>query len=238
MSKTIRIGWTPCGNEENAIHNELTHYLPERVTINKEEHGETIYCPATREFYKNTFALRSPWNISIEFDSNGKPKFEMPEMNHPSQYFEVIMMPNGDTMIQILLNNMFISDTKGVYLENLPPGLHGCREEFKYINGVVDIYSWQRSVHVGTIIPKDYTFKCSVEGYKIDIKKGDVLQYVRFRTPNGENVKLVELTEKSLEGIRRYAMRCESSTRYLKRMNLKEIYERVSTRRPKEFIKD
>jgi hypothetical protein len=240
---SIKIGWTPCGNDwdGNLSVNELFHETPELVKLSELVDGDAKYCPSIRDFYKNVYAIRMPWNVTIAFTEQGTPHFSLSKSLHKvaiDENFSVEQTPNGGCTIQIMLNNMFVSDTKNVLLENMPPILHGVREEIIYLNGMIDIYSWQRSLHFGFHIPKKTVDQCIEDDLTLDFKKGEVVQYFRVRTPNGESTQLVELGEKSLPTLNRYAKRCELSTRYFKAFNLKEVLKRVSTRRPKEFIKD
>ena len=239
----IKIGWTPCGNDwDGSLSvNELFHETPELLKVSELVDGDAKYCPSIREFYKNVYAVRMPWTVVVAFSEAGTPYFDLSKSLHKvaiDENIQVEKTPNGGYSIQIMLNNMFVSDTKGVVLENMPPILHGVREEIQYLNGALDIYSWQRSLHFGFHIPKKVVDDCASNDLSLEFKKGDVVQYFRVRTPNNESTNLVTLGEKSLPTLSRYAKRCELSTRYFKAFSLKEVFNRVANRRPKKFIKD
>lgn len=236
---SIKIGWTPCGNSDKYKHNELTHDTPELVKLNMLKGGFN-YCPATHQFYKNVYAVKMPYNITIGF-SDSKPFYHLSKGVTPTlldDLFHATKDEDGGVTIQIHLNNMFVSDTRGVEIETLPPILHGCREEIIYLNGIADIYSWQRSLHFGFKVPKETVQKCQNDGMLLEFNKGEVVQYFRVRTPNNETTKLVVLGDRSLPTLQRYADRCESITQYIMGFNLKEVLNRVTNRRPKKFIKD
>ena len=63
-------------------------------------------------------------------------------------FFSIEQDENGFS-IQVILNNMFVSDKPYTTIETLPPILHTVRNDIIYLNGRFDCHAWQRPVHFG-----------------------------------------------------------------------------------------
>lgn len=219
--------------------------MPERVIPKKEVEGTTNYCPAFNDFYKNTFAVKMPFDVNIA-KINEKVRLGVnPKLQIQPGAMEALLVVEDaehegmkdQVMVQIMLNNTFVSDTPHTTIETLPPILHGVREEIKYINGRFDCHAWQRPLQLGFHIPKE-TLDAMNHDDSILFKKGEVVQYVRFNTPNGEPVKMYNLDKDDVALVSEYVARNTSIAQHLKNFNFKEVIDRVRQRRPKKFVRN
>ena len=189
INKYVDIGWA-CWTStiKDSQWRELIADKPVKVSPAKFIQGDVRYCPAFNNYYKNTYAVKMPFTISL-MKLGGKIRLSPHTNLHMSeaQLDGIITIVDSDSedrvTIQIQLNNTFVSDTPHTILETLPPILHGCREEIIYTNGRFDCHAWQRPVQFGFQIPKE-TLDAMNEEDVLEFAKDEVVMYVRLNTPN------------------------------------------------------
>jgi hypothetical protein len=241
--KTIDVGWTAWSAylTDNRWREVLVD-MPKKLLAPKEVQGDVRYCPAFGDFYKNTYVLRMPWDISF-FKVAGRIEMFMDKsftgaIKEPTNIASIVTADSDDRVtIQIMLDNLFVSDTPNTIIETLPPILHGLREEIIYTNGRYDCHAWQRPLQLGFQISKE-VFDAMNEDTVIEFKKGEVVQYVRINTPNGEKVNLQTLSADDVKHLGEYVQRNLSIPEMLRRFNFAEIITRVRHRRPAKFVRN
>jgi hypothetical protein len=248
FNRTVDIGWA---SWSRSIHDsrwrEVVQQTPTKLIAPKYAEGDVRFCPAFNAYWKNTYEIRMPFDISIA-KIDGKirlgptPNLQTNKHGGLDMASLVTIQDSKEGMvdrvtIQVMLNNTFVSDTPYVMIETMPPILHGCREEIRYMNGRFDCHAWQRPVQLGFQIPKE-TIDVMNEDDSIIFSKDEVVMYVRFITPNDAPVKMHIMSPDDVEVLSTYADRNITTPFKIKNFNLKEIVDRVRYRRPKQFIRD
>ena len=237
MSK-VKIGWSPRLTGDKTLVMDLISDKPERVVISNLTSGNVNYCPAYNKFHKNTFAVKMPYTIVInkvgdQLSVSNSPKLVSPEVNSKVKF----EYDDYGVNCQIHLNNLFVSDTPKTIIESLPPTLHRCREEIQYLCGEFDCHAWQRPLHFGFRISNDTLSQLNSDDCII-FEEGETVMYVRFTTPNDDNVLLCQFDENDLEVVTKYVNRNMTITDHVRPFNLTNILNRVRNRRPKKFLRN
>jgi hypothetical protein len=235
----INIGWTPYDpGIEDSFWRDTVLDKPERLNTKPLIDGGLKYCPAFRDFWKNTFVVRMPFDMSIV--KIGPSLVMGPSNNiHANKLPESFLsIERDDTGVnaQVMLNNMFVSDVPHTMIETLPPILHGCRDEIVYLNGKFDCHAWQRPLQFGFRIPQAIVDEMTPEN-GISLDKGEPVMYIRFSTVNDDTVKLHQLNAEDVEQLSQYVHRNTQLPRFMHSFSFKEIINRVRNRRPTKFVR-
>jgi hypothetical protein len=157
----------------------------------KEFFGElAIKCPAIVDDLKNTFVIKSPVDLQLNFAEGG--------VNVQNQTVEFTRSFLGDPMgrfgmHQLELSYLFFAESNLVMTQ-----LPAYYDNNSFVNNTFqltasfDIGRWFRVAGKPSFIIKPDT-KC------IDIKEGDALMYVKFNTK--EKVKLIEFSDDELQSM-------------------------------------
>jgi len=196
----IKVGWCFAKNTM-----DLIGFEPEKL---KGITGRSNFCPAITNQYKNAYVIKSPINLHLKFNKweDGNPLIDLlPDSSVQDSHFEnIVKIHNKEDfsnpkipLIQLLLDFVFVTDTKKLHMESLPPFLEYRPDSYpvRYTSYQFDIYDWVRPAQVGLEwmdINKD-----------IIIKRGDPIMYIRFNSK--EEIKLIhiERTDRLTEEINR-----------------------------------
>jgi len=239
----IDIGWASWSKSIERSHwREVVQDKPEKLIAQQLVEGDIKHCPAFAAFYKNTFAIKIPFDLSLCYQAD-KVRIS-PHTNLQLNSVDVediiqIIDTDNSVTIQIMLNNTFVSDTPYVEVETLPPSLHSLHEEIRYMNGRFDCHAWQRPLQFGFQIPKETldNMKKTSENI-ISFKKDDVVMYVRFNTPKKQSVKLYTMDADDVENLTKHVNRNMSLPNMIRNFNFAEVIDRVRYRRPKKFLRN
>ena len=230
------IGWLPFKKS----YSNSYHYIesieriikePEKIT-NFYDKSKSLFtkCPASSNFLKNFFVVKSPFDVEIKYFREEKRIWVSqkqgfvdhmvdPRFNN-EQYTDT-----DKALCSVLVSYMFVAD-EPVWLEVYPPFLHGEVKNTRFISGTFDIHSWQR--------PVDFTFEILNDKKSIKIKENQPLYYVRFvsKKPNDNfNLKRLKWTEELFK-----AHANSQPQNYFVNMAWK-IMKLGNKIRPKKFIK-
>lgn len=197
-----KIGWTPNPYWADLATTQdwklLTFFEPEpmgsfMITHNKDYHFSK--CPAFTRYFHNSFLIRSPIDINIFVDMDRK----ICNIEHQNQEFYDNNLhvrwedfaEGCDPIVSLAIDYVFVTDddvvieSAGLPMLNTP--LHN---NISCVPGTFNIHKWVR--------PVDFTFTVKDWTKPIQIKRGDPLYMIKFRTPNENSVDLtrVETTEK------------------------------------------
>ena len=232
------IGWSVSLTDlENTYFLDAVSDKPEKIVAQKLVAGGITYCPAFAGYYKNVFAIKMPFTIILN-KLDGKLSAESsPNISMDKKHIVRIDKDDLGYNVQILLNNLFVSDKPYTTIETMPPILHGCKEEIVYLNGKFDIHAWQRPLHFGFRIDQS-VFEKLDHDTSIIFDKGSVVQYVRINTPDDKSVTLHQFSPDDLKEVSMFVNRNTGLNSKLHLMNYKEIWNRVRYRRPTKFLRD
>lgn len=211
---------------------DLAYYSPEPVltSIVKDRENDALHlkCPAVKDFFKNTFLVRSPVDVSFKFNSG----FVSPVSKDHKLFKSFIYQQNEQRdsrqiypSFQLTMNYLFYSK-QPVRFEQLPALLshNELTNNTKLIPGTFDISKWIRPISVG--------YEVTDEKRIITIKRGDPLFYFRLLPENGKTVKL---ERKMVDyNIKSMADACSKLKEGVRGLSLKENYE-IASWRIKEF---
>lgn len=151
-------------------------------------------CPAFQDYYKNTYLIRSPVDLTIRIDrSNDFVSID----NQNQDFYDEFVLPRSNTigkndpmLLSLGFNYMFRASEECL-IELLPVSLHDENHDnnLKVICGTFDISKWLR--------PVNFAFEVIDSSLPIQIKRNDPLYYVRFVPKNGKkiNLKYEEITQ-------------------------------------------
>ena len=66
---SVKIGWCVHSQYE---WNELIYSIPESLDLNEGHSAQYVRCPAVKHYCKNTFVIKSAFDIHLRFDKVSK----------------------------------------------------------------------------------------------------------------------------------------------------------------------
>lgn len=225
MKRYVEVFWTPWyvkGGLNSALTSPL-HLLTQEpkplVTWVCEQRANSFYlkCPAVIESMKNCFVVTAPFDLNIKFDLQnyavytdrfGQDFFEtyVNLRNKPDGYPALISLPPAFLF--------YAKESVKVQVDDLPIITSDSSKNTKMIPGEYDIGKWVR--------PLDWTFEFTGVDY-INVKMGDPLFTVRFKTKNDLPVKLIRV-EPTANLINK-VVACTAVKGYVQGLSLKTLYE-------------
>lgn len=183
---TVEVGW--CWTYPPL---ENLGFEPEKL---KPINGGSKFCPAVSNQFKNAYTIKSPYTLNLKFRGfrNGNADINLEDNSSiildkindilvikPTRIWEDPQTPT----LQMHLGILFVTDTKGVELEMLPPFLEYRPERYPVITSAIkfNIYDWVKDLQLG------YHWKDLSKN--LHIQRGDVLSYIRFN----RDVKLKQI---------------------------------------------
>jgi hypothetical protein len=145
-----------------------------------DKHNNFKLCPAYNDTLKNTFKLKFPLDFDLKFDSNGvgSSKYDMDFFD----YF-VNIRSFEDRYFGLKVSYIFFSEDD-LEMSLMPPYL----EDNDFINTVT---SFPGTFNIGKWLrPTDYACRLKAGQNKIDGKRGDAFNYVKFHSD--DEVRLIQ----------------------------------------------
>jgi hypothetical protein len=202
--KDLKVGWTPFVHNEGKPSDSFGYFSewqhvaiqppePAYKSIAADRPGSDILpCPGITGYFKNTFLVRCPIDITITV----KPDVKTVSIEKFDQKFYnewVIRRPNdfvnpARPIVTLGPKMVFVAD-EDVILEALPAMMHDslALRKIRVIPGTYNIHRWMR--------PVDFTFEVLDSSESIEFKRGDPLFYVRFVDPKGRNIELERIEQ-------------------------------------------
>lgn len=179
----MKVYWAPLDNKE--VNLTLAYYEPTRLSNNipVDLRDSGYYkCPAFMETVKNTFVLKSPISLDIDFN----PSRQLASSSNEQLYNLKARIDDATDhrIVQFGFNYLFFAE-KPVKMTQMHPYLHHntFTENGNTLLGEFDIGRWLRPLQASFIIDpskKDYSYR---------IKRSDIYSYIRFNTD--EKIELV-----------------------------------------------
>jgi hypothetical protein len=214
------IKWIPAYSLHNVGSSEdIVLFEPEPAfkffTQNRNASGY-LRCPAFSTMLKNTFVIRSPYDLTIFLDRNRKSvKIQGYDQNFFQKNIQLheISSPTDPMMVALPPRYIFITDSKRpVNIVSLPMILQPNKNGL--IPGTFDITRWIR--------PIEYSIEVYDDTVPIEIKRGEPLFMVKFITEDDSSVTLEkDIMSPELADI---IDRCISVKNTVKGQNLKSLY--------------
>jgi hypothetical protein len=186
----MKVYWAPLDNKEMNL--TLAYYEPGRLATNipVDLRSSGYYkCPAFMETVKNTFVLKSPISLNLEFN----PSKQIASASNEQLYNLKARIDDAldHGIVQFGFNYLFFAE-KPLKITQMHPYLHHntFTRNANTLLGEFDCGRWLRPLQASFVIDP------SIKDYTYDIKRGDIYSYIRFNTD--EKVELVnfDLTPK------------------------------------------
>lgn len=189
--------------ESSYVHESLMHSL-EKYDF-RQGFPQSDICPATIEFWKNTYSLKFDFKIEFLFNFIEKT-MELPDI--PDFLFKQDQLNPvwQKDIVEVQLANqvLFWTDSKDdIFVEQIPTretAIHG----FHGVPGILNITKWTRPLHSA------FHIYASGMGTKT-LPRAIPLTHFRFR----DNVKLIE-SDKIPDNVREKSQRCHNSRSFTK----------------------
>jgi len=233
---TKLVGYTNYTKDGEFFWYKIGGFPPEKLKMSDHIKGEGKFCPALNNIFKNTYVIRSPFdlNLNIKKTPNGSWWVEvLPDSSLNPDYFNKIFsinelkdQNNKDwPLLNLSFPFTFISDDD-VYLEILPPLLEYNDLPGVVMGGTFSIYEWHRQFNWG--------FEWREITKNLKIKRGDPIAYVRFN-PRDRNDK-VKLKEIPITDDIKEAIGC-NKVKTVITSDIKEIMTHNGKHRKRRLIK-
>jgi hypothetical protein len=234
MSDTLKIGWTPFVHNEGNPSEGFGYFSEwQHVAIQPPEpayksiaadlpNSDILPCPGITSYFKNTFLVSCPVDITITVKPNIKA-VSLEGSGYDQKFYRewVITRPNDfanpDRPIVTLGPKLVFVADEDVILESLPAMMHDspALRNIHVIPATYNIHRWVR--------PVDFTFEVLDPTQPLVFKRGDPLFYIRFIDPKDRKIELerIALDNELLKTM--YGMVVLKN--YVKNVKLNKLYE-------------
>lgn len=175
--KTIDVYWASSSGQKvsDLLVAPPTFPALSSFSANKFSEPALIRCPAVRDYYQNSFCLKSPIGLTIQANGDIIPENVV---NRDIPHADLFQGTRGN-VIQFIPDIYFFCEQE-CNVELLHPCLadNDVANKTYVISGTFDISKWYRSIH-----PAFYR----ADNVEVTIKEGDVLAYIKFKTPHRIN---------------------------------------------------
>jgi hypothetical protein len=223
---SIRVGWTIYTDLEwktGSEWKEIVYLDPEpawNMILEKRKDLDYTRCPAVSDHLKNTYIVRSPYNITITYDQK-TDSFHTNSLG--KEWINTTFFPrfpvyeNGkiiSSCITIRIKYLFVCDQDmEMSVSDVPLISTPLTRNIKIIPGISNIHRWLR--------PVDFTFEIQDLDHPLELKRGDPLFAVTFNTKEKIHLEHVELSQE----LQSATMSCVQSRNYVPNKTLKYRYE-------------
>lgn len=222
----MNIGWTIYNNpkdQDSSQWKELVYFEPELIwPVILQERTEANYtkCPAVSDYFNNIYVIRCPYDVTISYDREHNA-YKTDKLGQ--EWYNQTLLPrfpivkNGilvGACITLRINYLFVAD-QDVEIESMdvPVLSTPLTRNIKIIPGKMNIHRWVR--------PVDFTFEIQNLDIPLELKRGDPLFAVRFKTDKGTKLTHVDYSA----DLQTVTEACLSSKIYVPRKSLKYRYE-------------
>jgi hypothetical protein len=223
----MNIGWAiydDPSQDRSRYGKELVYFEPEPMwpaLVAERRGSEYIRCPAVSDYFDNTFVIRCPYDITFTYNQDTKTfasdRFDE-DWYKRNFYQRVPPMVQNDQIktwcLTIRINYVFVAD-QDVEIESQDvPLLHSAvTRNIRMVPGRMNIHRWVR--------PIDFSFEVVDLNQPIELKRGDPMFAIRFRTD--EKVRMKKLDYDT--DMRRAVEACVGTKTWVPNKSLRYRYE-------------
>jgi hypothetical protein len=219
----IDIQWCIPKLEAEHLWMNTAYYPPESafksIIQARDKDVDYFKCPAFQEYLKNVYVIRAPFDLTISIEKNKNGERYIRTHEYDQSFWNTFINPRKGEYshfytMSIAIQYLFFSE-ESVIMEVLPAFMHPSKlqSNIKIIPGCFDISKWIR--------PTDFAFEVIDESQSIEIKRGDPLLYVNFRTDKSINFIRTDYTT----DIFKANQSCVGLKFFVKGNTLKQNYE-------------
>lgn len=164
--------------------------LSEQGTFFGEESSMYSQCPGYTNFFKNMFIVRAPVDINLKYEVNNDGNVRI-YMEDKDQYFydKHVTVKKYSAKQQIIHLNWhrYLFSESSLQVSQIQPFFHKNGLSDHYVaTGTYDISKWIRPFYPNI----------TLNSGELNIKRGDVLYYLKFHTEDKVNLKYFEKTDR------------------------------------------
>jgi hypothetical protein len=192
------IYWCPVFNKhfynywKNIAFFEPEPLIKDLVKI-KGKDSAYIQCPAFLDYVKNTYIIRSPFDLTLTVEKNARDEKYIGIDRYDKNFHNDNIFPRFDdstqtTLLTILVCYLFFTN-KSTMVETTPAFMHSTDliKNTVLIPGTFDISKWYRNI--------DFSVEIIDETKPLVFKRGDPLFYVKFKTDDKINLIRTEYND-------------------------------------------
>lgn len=177
-------------------------------------------CPSYLNYYKNTYVVCSPIDLEIEINKEQNWANVIDPKTLPTYMFNPRFKEENTSPYPVfslrLSKLLMTTETPNVFIEQCEPFLEWDRaNDIRIISGNFNINRWTR--------PLEAAFEQKTKNLTIKFKRGQPMYYVRFLTPNPDDIVVLNKTEITKE-LWDDSMRCVSVKTFRPNMALNALY--------------
>lgn len=178
-------------------------------------------CPAYLNYYKNTFVVCSPIDLEVQINKEENWANIVSPKDLPKKVFNPRFGEENDSpysLFSLRLGRLLVTTkTENVFAEQVEPMLEWDRAaDIRIISGNFNINKWVR--------PLECSFEQRSKNVTVKFKRGQPMYYVRFITPNPDDIVIlnkIEITEELYKD----SQRCVSLKSFRPGLSLNTLYD-------------
>jgi hypothetical protein len=222
----MNIGWTIYTDPRNADTSQwkdLVYETPEPLwplVRDQRKDSDYLMCPAVSDYFSNMFVIKCPYDVTISYNR----KTDMYQTDRLGQeWYNQTFFPRFPIMkndrvvgscVTMRINYLFVADQDVEIESSDVPILHtDLTRNIRMIPGTMNIHKWIR--------PVDFTFEIIDLDQPLQLKRGDPLFAVKFKTSEKVNLTHVEYSK----DLKHITEACLASKTYVPRKSLKYRYK-------------
>ena len=214
---SVKVQWIPYISQQNGLEANISYIEPENAFSfykKTREDSRAMLCPSIAGYLKNCFVIRSPYEITLEYNHANKTLATDrygDEFANGRMYVEGF--ENSPTILHLFPQYLFLANSKKpVHIEVLPMLFEF--NKFAVIPGTFDVAKWLRPIEFALEVYTD----C-----KLEIKRETPLFMVRFVTEDNDTIILEQGIQ--TQEVYNAFMSCYSTKLYNPKMNLTKLYK-------------
>lgn len=211
----ITVQWMPVFSERLSYDPNITYYEPEpafKYLTGQREQTDYLRCPGLSNYLRNTYIIRSPYDLTINVDTDGNVTTDRFGQDFFNENISVRPPQSAKDclIIQTFPKYLFLcNNAKSLTVSVVPWTFKS--NPYGIVPGSFDITQWIRPVNL------------AMEVYApgpIVFRRGEPLYCVRFETDESIRLERTEFTE----DIKQAMASCLNVQNYAPGMNLKTLY--------------
>lgn len=213
----VKIKWCPVFTEKISFDPNISYFEPEpafKYLTTIRDEAEYLRCPALRNFLRNTFVIKAPYNYKLTIDPvNGNVTSD----KYGQEFFNINVnvkkpfKPKDKLIIQTFPKYLFMSNHKKPVNVSVLPWFFK-PNNFSVIPGSFDITKWLRPVNLALEAHGQLTF---------DFRRGEPLYCVRFECEDDVELERIDFDVE----LQKSMASCVNVQNYVHGLTLKTLYE-------------
>ena len=233
IMKQHEVLWAPVDYVDGAIFDphyyenlnwpNIVYYEPEpafkAVIKDRDKSVQYLQCPAVQKFYKNTFAIRCPVDLTLKVDTDNAGNKILRSMEYDQHFYNLHIVNRFDqnkfyATINLEFNYLFLSNSPiSIQVIAASLGTADFAKNIRIIPAEFDIGKWYR--------PVAPAFEIIDENIPLKFNRGDITHYVKFNTNDNVVLKRFEIDQDLRNSLSAFV----KVKNYVPKNNMEQNYE-------------